>query len=118
MSLNGAVDTTQIITGTTTFNHLSATTGDRILEFGASTTFTVATDANLTFTGDHTQDGLHLTADGHRQMADHIQRWLSRWFVLADTTDYAPPSTDDMLNGDDLPHSRTTGSDQQRQGDR
>ena len=74
--------------------------------------------ADLIFAGDNTQDGLHLTADGHRQMADQIERWLRHWFVLTDAGDYAPTTTDDMLNDDDLPHSWTTGSDQQRQGDR
>ena len=51
VSLTGTADTTQTITGATNFYSLSATTGDRIIKFGSSTTFSVAASATLTLTG-------------------------------------------------------------------
>jgi hypothetical protein len=50
VSLNGATDSTQTISGATTFYNLSATNGDRVIIFTASTTYTVSN--NITLQGD------------------------------------------------------------------
>jgi hypothetical protein len=52
VNLNAAADTTQIISGNTTFYNLTATGGDRILDFGAGDTFTIGTSGTFTATGD------------------------------------------------------------------
>ncbi|MDD4985148.1 MAG: hypothetical protein PHQ43_05075 [Dehalococcoidales bacterium] len=52
VTLDGGAGTTQTITGSTNFYDLIATTGDRILEFGAGETFTVKTGGDLQIEGD------------------------------------------------------------------
>ena len=50
--LGGSADTTQVIDGNTTFFNLTATTGDRMINFGSGDTFTIAASGLFSATGD------------------------------------------------------------------
>ena len=68
VTLDGAADSTQTIDGNTTFYNLTATGGDRILQFGVSDTFTISSGGTFTLTGDSNCTALLVirstTADG------------------------------------------------------
>ncbi len=48
---DAGADSTQNLNGSTTFNNLTATGGDRILKFASGSNFTIAENGNITLTG-------------------------------------------------------------------